>query len=76
MALFRVFEILILGAGVLPTTQLLIAFIALLLGSVCLRKVLSQRNNEIQPALEDAGVPERDFLNKWPVLETEEQMSA
>ena len=38
VAVFRIFEVLILGAGALPTTQLLIAFITLLLAFVCLRK--------------------------------------
>ncbi|HBB87067.1 MAG TPA: hypothetical protein DC047_05585 [Blastocatellia bacterium] len=38
VAVFRIFEILILGAGVFPTTQLLIAFITLLLAFLCLRK--------------------------------------
>ena len=38
VAVVRIFEILILGAGLLPTTQLLIAFITLLLAFVCLRK--------------------------------------
>jgi hypothetical protein len=38
---FRIFEILVLGAGVFPTTQLLIAFIALLLAFLCLRKARS-----------------------------------
>jgi hypothetical protein len=41
VAVFRVFEVLILGAGLLPTTQLLIAFITLLLAFVCLRQARS-----------------------------------
>ena len=41
LAVFRIFEVLILGSGVLPTTQLLIAFITLFLAFVCLRKARS-----------------------------------
>jgi hypothetical protein len=41
LAVVRIFEILILGAGLLPNTQLLIAFITLLLAVVCLLKARS-----------------------------------
>ena len=41
VAVFRVFEVMVLGAGLFPTTQLLIAFITLLLAFVCLRKARS-----------------------------------
>ena len=52
VAVFRVFEVMVLGAGLFPTTQLLIAFITLLLAFVCLRKARSATLITIQQLLE------------------------